>query len=676
MGKIRRSLAPVSFVLALGLARTSAAQEPPLAFVENVGQCADEIRFQGRAAGFVASVLADGVHLDLDGAGLRLRFVGAEGVAEGRAPRAARAHFLGAAGTRTSALYGRVRLHALRPGVDLELYERDGRLEYDLVLAPGARAEELELALEGGERTWLDAAGALCATVGGRTLAQLAPVAWQEHADGRRTPVTCAWRALAEGRYGFVLGELAPDARLVIDPVLVYGTHVGGSNADGARATFVDESGAVYAVGWARSVDFPGLDTPAAVLRGKEAVLFKLAPDGRELVFATYLGGRGDDEGTALAVDADGAVLVAGTTASDDFPTTSGAFQREPLGASDGFVAKLSADGARVLFASRLGGSAEDSLAALAVTASGQLTLAGSTRSRDFPVSASSCGPTPRGGRDAFVARLDARAERLIFAARLGGSDDDEARALALDAEGCAYVAGRTSSHDFPTTLGAYDRERCGLDGFVAKLSGGGRTLVYSTLLGGSGQDEVLGLALDPERRAVVVGWTQSGDFPFDGTYAAPGRKDGFVARLSDTGNALVHATPLGGGSADEALGVALDPLGAAWVVGETRSSDFSVGPEAPRARLLGPSDAFLARVSSAGRREFATYLGSEGEDQLTGAHFDRAGTALVLCGTSTGLAYSERGPLAGKRRGSSDAYVVRFDPRAAAPTLRAGLGF
>jgi len=423
----------------------------------------------------------------------------------------------------------------------------------------------------------------------------------------------------------------------------------------------------VYVTGWARSADFPGLGAAPGVQRGKEAVVFKLAPDGRELVFATYLGGRGEDEGTAIAVDREGQVIVAGNTASDDFPTTEGAHDRTPSGGADGFVAKLAADGSRLVFSTLLGGSAEDAVAALALTAGGQITLAGTTRSRDFPVSSGSYAPEPRGGRDAFVARLDPAGERLVFSTRLGGSGDDECRGLAVDAEGCSYVTGRTESRDFPTTLGAFDREHCGVDAFVSKLSGGGRTLLFSTYLGGSGQDEANAIAVDSAQRAVVVGWTQSSDFPFDQGVAVPGRKDGFVVRLTDTGNAIVHATPLGGGSADEALGVALDGLDTAWVVGRTRSADLPVTSDALRARLSGAADAFLARVSPEGARLYATFLGADGEDELCGVHADASGTAVAACGTSSGIALEQRGPLGGKRHGPSDAFVVRFDPSASA---------
>lgn len=697
MGRIRFARAFVPAALWLGVAQAqesagSGADAPrvPIRFAPNAGQCDPAVRFQARVPGLVVSVLVDGLHLSLDGAedggaGLRLRFVGADPEArvEGLDPKTARASFFSSARVlRDLPTFAGVRLTGLYPGVDLELHESAGRLEYDLLLAPGADERRLELEILGSEACRVDARGVLLASVGGAELAQLAPVAWQEEPEGGRRALPCAWRRLANGHFGYDLSARDPRAAAVIDPVLVYGAHVGGSNADEASAVFLGELGSTYVTGWARSVDFPVSGQTIGPSRGKEAVVFRLAPDGHELLWATSLGGRGDDRGMALQVTPEGHVIVAGVTQSDDFPTTENAFDRSASGGVDGFVLGLDGDGSTLLFATLLGGSAEDEIAGLALDDSGRITLAGTTRSRDFPTSSGSYCGEPRGGRDAFVARLDSSGERLLFATRLGGSDDDEARALAVDSEGCTYLTGRTLSHDFPTTLGALDRERCGVDAFVCKLSGGGRSLVYSTFLGGSGQDEGMGIAIDGGRRAYVVGWTQSLDFPFDADQRAPGRKDGFAVRLSATGNGVELALPLGGSSADEAMGVTIDAMGDAWVVGRTRSSDFPLTRDAWQGKLRGAIDGFLVRISSEkGAVTYGTLAGLEGEDELCGVHADRSGTGIALCGFSANIPVESRGPLAGKRRGPTDAYVLRFDPRSSAPAtpserVRAGLGF
>ncbi|MEQ1895022.1 MAG: hypothetical protein ABL998_20975, partial [Planctomycetota bacterium] len=179
------------------------------------------------------------------------------------------------------------------------------------------------------------------------------------------------------------------------EPLLVHGTRVGGSNADAALAVRVDEEGYTYVAGWARSLDFPGCDGRSPE-NGRDAVLFKLAPNGQELVWSLTLGGRGDDEAVALALADDGSVFVGGTTHSHDFPTTRNAHDRSHDGGMDAFVVRVSATG-NLLWSTLLGGQAEEQLAGLALTSSGQVTLAGTTRSPDFPLTSEGVLRAPLG---------------------------------------------------------------------------------------------------------------------------------------------------------------------------------------------------------------------------------------------------------------------------------------
>ncbi len=652
----------------------------PILFAENRGQCAPEVLFQARIPGLIGSVLSDGFLLEMTGgeevSSLRVRFVGAASTAraEGLEPRAARAHFLlgaePAAWTRDVATFARVRVRGLYPCVDLELHENEGRIEYDLLLARGADPEAIALALEGAG-TEIDGAGRLVARSGARTLIQLAPLAWQVTPDGARRALECSWRALGPGRFAFELAGHDRSLPTVVDPVLVYSTYVGGSNADAARGVFVDELGEVYVTGWARSSDFPlspgALDSSR---HGQEGVVFKLDASGRELRYATYFGGRGDDEGAAIAVDARGQAWVVGTTDSPDFPAAREPSTHASSGGTEAFALRLSADGSSILNGTLLGGAGDDSACGLALSREGGITLVGTTRSRDFPVSFRAFAREPRGGQDVFVTRLDARGEGLVYSTRLGGSEDDEGCGIAVDGEGAAYVTGRTHSRDFPTTLGALDREHCSLDGFAAKFSSGGVTLVYSTYLGGRGADQGTAITVDEGHRAVIVGWTESQDFPL--TAGGPGgRRDGFAVRLSETGNALQFATRLGGSGMDECLGVALDARNSPWIVGRTGSGDFPRSEDALLASLGGGADAFLVGLDPArGGVVHASVLGGQGGDELCAVHADPSGAGLVLAGWADGIAPEERGTLSGKHRGSSDALVIRFDPRRPAARL------
>ncbi len=657
-------------------AREGRAQVP-IVFAENRGQCADGVRFMARLPGLVASVLDDAIVLELGGDGescppLGLWFAGAaRGCAlEGLEPRAARAHFLlgdePASWIRDVPTFGRVRMRGLYPGIDLELHGTGGRLEYDLVLAPGADPGAFELELRGADGADLDADGALVARTAAGALVQLAPLAWQLTEDGERVPVACAWRARGTGRFSFACEAEDPDLALVVDPVLVHGTHVGGSRADEALGVFVDEGGEVYVTGWARSEDFPLLSVDrGGARRGKEGVVFKLASDGEELVYATYFGGRADDEGRAIRVDARGEALVVGTTESADFPAGSRAYSRERRGGSEAFVLRLSADGSSVLAATFLGGDSADEGSGLALASDGGPVLVGTTRSRDFPTTSEAPWRAPLGERDVFVARFDADLERLVFSTRLGGSEDDEGRALALDESDAIYVVGRTLSADFPVTALACDREKSSSEAFVAKLSGG--RLSYATFLGGRGADEARAVAVDGAHRALVVGRTESRDFPATGG-SDGARADGFAARLSESGHVLEFATLLGGAGEDACLGVALDPLGSPWIVGRTSSADFPFTALALESELVGAADAFLVNLEPLrGELVYATLLGGPGADSLCAAHLVPDGTRLALAGAADDIPPEGRGALGGRRRGPSDALVLRLDPRSLA---------
>lgn len=670
--------------------RASADELPaPILFAENAGQLDPAVLFQARIPGLVASVLADGFALELAGAkrgaALRVRFEGAGPNArpEGLRRAAARAHFLTgsdpARWTRDVATWERVRVRGLAPGVDLELYESGGRVEYDLVLAPHADPAGLALVLEGAGAAWIDAEGALACEVGGRTLVQRAPVAWQTDAAGARAGVRCAWRALGGARFGFDVAGRDPARALVIDPVLAYATHVGGTNADEARDVFVDASGAVYVTGWARSGNFPlGPRALDATQRQREGVVFKLAPDGRELVWATYFGGGGDDEGRALAVDGAGRVFVAGVTTSADFPTTWNAVQRAHRGAGDAFALELEANGSALVYATYLGGSGEDELEAAVLGPDGKLHVAGTTRSRDFPTTFQALWRENRGGQDVFAAKLDELGIGLCYSTLLGGSGDDQGLALDVGADGHAFLTGRTASFDFPTTDGALDRKKCGVDAFALELGVAGGALHWSTLLGGSSQDEGRAIAADGRGGVLVAGWTDSPDLGGDPAQRAhgPGRRDGFVVRLAEKGGALAACAFVGGGGADECLGLALGPDGAPWVVGRTSSKDLLLTPDALQPAHAGGLEAFVLRLDPATLAPvYASFAGGPGDDLLRAVHVDAQGRHVACAGWADDVPLERRGPLGGRKRGPSDALVVRLESGAPAPAPLSALG-
>ncbi len=365
---------------------------------------------------------------------------------------------------------------------------------------------------------------------------------------------------------------------------LVYSTFLGGASMDVARALALDASGTATLTGSTYATDFPvtvgAYDT--IYNGGGDAFVTRLSPSGGSLVYSTFLGGASDDAAHAIALDTSGAATVGGSTQSTDFPTTVAAYDTSYNGRGDGFVTRLSPSGGSLVYSTFLGGTDYDYALTLAVDAIGASTVAGETYAADFPTTVGAYDASFNGGIDAFVTRLSASGGSLIYSTFLGGTNSDYALTVAVDAIGASTVAGSTSSPDFPTTAGAYDPSHNGnTDAFVTRLSASGASLVYSTFLGGDNYDHAHALALDASGGAVVVGRTESWDFP-----ATPGAfqifyyrgggwptPDAFVARLSSSGGRLLYSTFLGGVARDVAATVALAATGEAIVAGGTGST-------------------------------------------------------------------------------------------------------
>ena len=383
---------------------------------------------------------------------------------------------------------------------------------------------------------------------------------------------------------------------------LVYSTYLGGNAADFAAKIAVDSTGDAYVVGNTNSPDFPVTAGAAQSTYGgnTDAFVAKLNPTGSGLLYATYLGGSGFEYlNPGIATDSKGDAYVVGGTQSTNFPTTPGAFQTTyPGGTVDGYVVELNPTGTKFLYATYLGGSGKGGAGtAVKLDASGNAYVSGYTGSADFPVTAGAAQTTLGGGNtDAFVAKVNAAGSGLAYATYLGGTGDDAANGIALDSSGHAYLSGQTNSADFPTTSGAfqttYGGAAAGLagDAFVAKLNPTGSGVVYSTYLGGSGNDKGNEIAIDSLGDAYVTGNTASPNFPttpgafqttFGGDLNFGSLGDAFVTKVNPTGSGLIYSTYLGGTNGDFGEGIAVDGDGNAYISGSTTSSNFPTIPGA-----------------------------------------------------------------------------------------------
>jgi hypothetical protein len=381
---------------------------------------------------------------------------------------------------------------------------------------------------------------------------------------------------------------------------LLYSSYLGGSGDDFGGRLAVDALGSVYLSGDTHSTDFPTASAVQPTNRGgADAFVTKLAVNGSSLRYSTYLGGSADDDGRGVAVDRFGSAYVTGRTLSSDFPLVA-PLQSELRGGKDVFVTKLLPNGSAFAYSTYLGGSgnAEEGYS-IAVNTVGNASITGRTDSSDFPT-VNAVQPENGGGIDAFVARLAADGSALIYSTFLGGAADDHGRRLAVDNAGNSYVTGETFSTNFPTRNAFQRLSAGGSEAFVAKLSGDGLTLLYSTYLGGQLNDQAIAIAVSATGNAIVTGATESDNFPVVNAIqpGKNGNTDVFVTKFANDGSHIAYSTFLGGSDSDFGVGIAADKFGSAYVTGHTFSRDYPlVNAFQPVHR--GGSDAFVSKIRS-----------------------------------------------------------------------------
>ena len=676
----------------------------PLRFEENRGQFGKRARYAAVTGSYRLELASTEHWLTFDSkeSGIHGVFAGADpkAVIEALEPLSAKTnYFIGApqawrTGVRN---FDRLRIKSLYPGIDLVFHGSSGTLEYDFVVRPGADPRVIRCVFDGAKLS-VDAGGALIISAPGGEVRWKKPIFYQEQGMAREI---VAGQFEARGNaVAFRAGAYDRNRVLVIDPTLDYVSYLGSTGNEGARGIGVDAAGNVYIAGATNSNKLAvtvgafqtayggesGLDTSGDVFVAK----FSAAG---ALLYLTYLGGKQDDGASSLAVDGQGNAYITGATNSPDFPVTAGALQSKFAGfggnacgrGGDGFVAKLNPSGSQLLYATYLGGSLDDVAGTIAIDSSGNAYVAGATLSRDFPATAGAfqtkfaglggqAGATFCGGApffntgDAWVAKVNPTGTALVWATYLGGTLDDAATTISVDAEGSVYVAGATLSRNFPTTSGAFQTSFHGIDtqnfffnygdGWVAKLNSAGSGLIYSTYLGGRGDDVVFDVFVDSSGNATVTGSTSSTDFPvtptavqalYNGYVNLPfsieqSMGDAFVTQLNSTGTALLYSTFLGGLENDEGTAVAVDATGLIYLVGATDSPDFRVtldatqktfGGDGGQEKFLRFGDGFFAIIDPKSKTPvFSTFFGGRSDDEFGGLALDNQGGVWIAGNT------------------------------------------
>ncbi|MCC7431465.1 SBBP repeat-containing protein [bacterium] len=364
---------------------------------------------------------------------------------------------------------------------------------------------------------------------------------------------------------------------------LLYSTFLGGSSYDVSYSLSLDGSGNSYVNGITQSIDFPttagAYDTSQN--GSSDAFVTKLNSGGSSLVFSTFLGGSESEIGNSLSLDGNGNCYVAGYTYSTDFPITAGAYDTSFNG-GDAFVTKLNSAGSSLDYSTFIGGSGEDGGYSFSVDGSGNCYVTGYTGSSGFYTSVGAYDTSFNGGNyDVFVTKLNSTGSSLDYSTFIGGSGDDEGFSLSVDGSGNCYVTGFASPTGFPATAGAYDTSFNGVnnDVFVTKLNSAGSSLLYSTYLGGSSDDQGFSLSVDGTGNCYVTGYTGSNNFlatagAFDTSYNGS-ISDVFLTKLNSTGSSLLYSTFLGGSDWDYGRSLSVDGSGNCYVTGYTNSSDF-----------------------------------------------------------------------------------------------------
>jgi hypothetical protein len=697
----------------------------PLSFEANRGQTEPSVNFLARGAGYALflkpteavfvlgksdsgtpkedpaehSLTTDAPHAkaspqsavhNLQSKVLRMRLVGADASvpAEGANELAGKTNYLvgnDPSKWRTDVpTYGRVRYREVYPGVDVIYYGNQRQLEYDFRIAPGSDPRTLSLKFEGADKIDVDANGDLLLNLGETIVRQPKPVVYQEVAGARRE-VEAAYAVGADGRVGFSVGEYDRSAPLVIDPTLVYSTYFGGSGGDQAWGVAVDSSGQAYMAGYTTSTNFPTANALQSANGGfQDAFVTKLNAAGTALVYSTYLGGDGGDQARAIAIDSSGNAYVTGFTGSDNFPTANAFQAAQGAGnAQDIFVSKLNASGSALVYSSYLGGDgALEFGEGIAVDSAGNAYLTGCTDSTNFPT-ANPIQAAEAGGGDVFITKLNAAGTALVYSTYLGGSAFDLAEGIALDSSGNAYVTGDTASTNYPTANAIQAAHAGGgRDPFVTKVNAAGSAFVYSTYLGGSGDDQGESVAVDSAGNAYVTGTTDSTNFPTANALQPTNGgtsvfQDAFVSKLNAAGSALVYSTYLGGTGGEVGHGIAVDSAGNAYVTGGTGSNSTFPTANAIQCTRAGGSDVFVTKINPAGNAlAYSTYIGgSASSTAIEIGRFiavDSAGNAYVAGGTNS-TDFPTANPIQSTYAGSDfglagDAFVLKLSNAASGP--------
>jgi hypothetical protein len=515
--------------------------------------------------------------------------------------------------------FGRLRQTGVYPGIDIVYYGKGQTLEYDFELAPGADPSQIRMRFEGADAIRLGPQGQVILQVGDRQVTQNPPVVFQKGANQEVVGVPSSYVIEANGSIGIALGSYDSSRALVVDPTVLFESYLTGSSADVPIGIDHDKNGLIYLAGYTFSPNFPLVGsayTSNFLTTNQEAfttVMTPLDQNGNYITYSGFLTGDFGEFLTAMAAK-DGVFYLAGYTDDFFFPVTPNAYLTTNGGVRRDFLAVLDskiAGKAGLTYCTFFGGTTLDIPTGI-TAAGGKFYVTGYTTSADYPVTANAYqSKRPGGSFDGFVAEFDpsqSGTASLVASTYLGGSGQDTPRSIAVAADGQVWIAGYTRSSDFPTTSNSFRPFYSGGgDAFLSRLNLNAMALTYSTLLGGTLQDQATKVLVEPSGHVAVAGYTLSDNFPvtpdaFQGKQAGNG--DAFLTIIDpsaqDFTKALVYSTYFGGSDTDVIYDIRFDAAGKFYLCGYTLSLDLPIQNALAPVSDMGSVDAFAAVIDPA----------------------------------------------------------------------------
>ena len=645
----------------------------PFYFEPNRGQAHPRVQFIARGSSSTAYVLDREAVLRVGREPVTMRLLGARSVHPDPADLlpGISSYFTGSDRSQWKVgihQYGRLRYRGVYPGIDLVYYGSDGHLEFDFVVAPGADPSLIRLQYTGASSVRVDSAGELQILTGSGKAHQHRPRVYQEKSSGRLA-IAANYRLHRDHTVSFSVAKFAHDQTLVIDPVLDYGTYLGGNGYEQVNALKVDSDGNVYLAG---SVAAPLGDAnpwtsyPSAV---RQAAVIKFSSSQNAVLYFVRLGGSLLDSARGLAIDSLGNAYVAGRTASSSFPIVN-ALQgsRRTSGISGtGFVTKISSDGSKLIFSTYLGGSSSDDALSVAVESSGAVFVAGNTTSADFPTKNALQAKYPGAGATmAFLSKLTSDGHGLVYSTYYGGSQYNDAARVSPDNFGGVYLVGTTNSPDFPLTNSPQSL-RGSADAFAARFAPDGQSVIYSIVFGGAAITSAHAAVVDANSSLYIGGSTNSPDLPLLNSLQSrnlglASASTGFLAKIAPNGSTL-YSTYFGGSRGDSIEDLALDAQNSIYAAGWTKSSNFpvlaSIRPYTPGG--TDGADPFVARITPAGDQLlYSTLFGGSGDDYAYALAVASSG-AVYVGGFTTSTDLPLKNAYQPAFGGNTDMFIVRI---------------